>query len=165
MKGIIEVDENIERLLQSWLQLLNEKKNKIKMRLEMEITKYSIENPSKFLFPMLDNKIFENVQFNGQKHFLSKYQYNQMSSKTAVYNKQLKKLQERCGISKVLTTHLSRHTYTGLMIENTGKDIYTISRSLGHSNISTTEHYVSDFLDGRVMSENDEMTKTFKNIY
>lgn len=165
MKGINEVDEKIEKLLQSWLEILNEKKNLIKMKLEIEITKYSLQNPSKFIFPILDNKIFENIQFNGQKHILSKYQYNQMSSKTTIYNKQLKKLQERCGLNKVLTSHLSRHSYTGLMIENTGKDIYTISKSLGHSNISTTEHYVSDFLDGRVISENDEMTKTFKNIY
>ena len=88
-----------------------------------------------------------------------------MSSKTTIYNKQLKKLQERCGLNKVLTTHLSRHSYTGLMIEHTGKDIYTISKNLGHSGLGSTEHYVSDFLDNRVISENDGMTKTFNNIF
>jgi integrase len=165
MKGINKVDENVERLLQTWLELKNEKKNLIKMTLEMKITEYSIKNSSKFIFPILDNKIFENVHFDGQKHILTKYQYNQMSSKTTIYNKQLKKLQKRCGLNKVLTTHLSRHTYTGLMIEHTGKDIYTISRNLGHSGLKNTEHYVSDFLDKRVISENDDMTKTFKNIY
>jgi site-specific recombinase XerD len=165
MKGINKVDKNIEKLLQTWLDLKNEKKNLIKMKLEMEITEYSLKNPSKFIFPILDNKIFENVQFDSQKHTLSKYQYNQMSSKTTIYNKQLKKLQERCGLNKVLTTHLSRHSYTGLMIEHTGKDIYTISKNLGHSGLGSTEHYVSDFLDNRVISENDGMTKTFNNIF
>lgn len=164
MRGINNVDENIERLLQTWLDLKNEKKSIIKMMLEIEITNYSLKNPSKFVFPILDNKIFENVQFDGQKHILSKYQYNQMSSKTTTYNKQLKKLQERCGLNKVLTTHLSRHTYTGLMIEHTEKDIYTISRNLGHNGLKSTEEYVSDFLDNRVISENDGMTKTFNNI-
>lgn len=165
MKGVSKVDENINKTLQNWLELKNEKKNLIKMILIMKITEFSNQNPSKFIFPILDNKIFENVHFDGQKHTLTKYQYNQMSSKTTIYNKQLKKLQIRCGLNKVLTSHLSRHTYTGLMIEHTGKDIYTISRNLGHSGLSTTEHYVSDFLDKRVISENDEMTKTFKNIY
>lgn len=165
MKGINKVDENIESLLQTWLDLKNEKKNLIKMKLEMEITEYSLKNPSKFIFPILDNEIFENVQFDSQKHTLSKYQYNQMSSKTTIYNKQLKKLQERCGLNKVLTTHLSRHTYTGLMIEHTEKDIYTISRNLGHNGIKSTEEYVSNFLDNRVISENDGMTKTFNNIF
>jgi integrase len=164
MKGIGKVDENIERLLQTWLDLKNEKKNLIKMMLEMEIREYSLKNPSKFVFPILDDKIFENVQFGSEKHVLSKYQYNQMSSKTTIYNKQLKKLQERCGLNKVLTTHLSRHTYTGLMIEHTGKDIFTISRNLGHTGLSSTEHYISDFLDNRVISENDEMTKKFNQI-
>lgn len=164
MRGINNVDENIEMLLQTWLDLKNEKKSIIKMMLEIEITNYSLKNPSKFVFPILDNKIFENVQFDGQKHILSKYQYNQMSSKTTIYNKQLKKLQERCGLNKVLTTHLSRHTYTGLMIEHTEKDIYTISRNLGHNGLKSTEEYVSDFLDNRVISENDGMTKTFNKI-
>jgi hypothetical protein len=165
MKGINKVDENIERLLQSWLDIKNEKKNQLKMKLVMEITQYSLKNPSKFVFPILDDKIFENVQFDGQKHTLSKYQYNQMSSKTTIYNKQLKKLQVRCGLNKVLTTHLSRHTYTGLMIEHTGKDIYTISKNLGHTGLSSTEDYVSDFLDNRVISENDDMTKKFNKIF
>lgn len=165
MKGINKVDENIERLLQTWLDLKNEKKNLLKMEIVMKITEYSLKNPSKFVFPILDDKIFENVQFDSQKHTLSKYQYNQMSSKTTIYNKQLKKLQERCGLNKVLTSHLSRHSYTGLMIEHTGKDIYTISKNLGHTGLTSTEHYVSDFLDNRVISENDEMTKKFNRIF
>ena len=165
MKGIIpEIDEKVEKLLQSWLEVLNEKKNLIKIKLMIEITQYSLNNPRKFVFPILDDKIFDDVDFKGDSHFLSKFQYNQMSSKTTIYNKQLKKLQERCGIKKNLTSHLSRHSYTGLMIEITNKDIYTISKSLGHSNISTTENYVSNFLDERVERENDVLDKSFKNI-
>ena len=76
-----------------------------------------------------------------------------------------KKLQEKCEIDIVLTSHLARHSYTSLMIESTDKDIYTISKSLGHANLSTTQHYISEFLDERVFKENDKLNKTFKNIF
>lgn len=161
----VEVDAETLKLLENWLEVLKEKKEWLKMKLIIEISKYGKKNSNKFVFPILDNKIFEDVEFNGEKHILTKYQYNQISSKTTMYNKDLKKLQEKCKIERVLTSHLSRHSYTGLMIEATGKDIYTISKSLGHSNITTTEEYVSHFLEHRVLSENEELNNQFTNIF
>jgi len=153
--------KELEKVLTSWLDVMAKIREKIKMELIIEICIYGKANPEKFIFPLLDDKIFNGIEFNAQKHILSKYQYNQLSSKTAHYNKQLKKLQELCQIDIVFTSHLARHSYTNLMIETTNKDIYTISKSLGHSSLSTTEHYLNEFLTDRINESNDGMNETF----
>lgn len=155
----------LEDFLNQWLKVIDKIKHSLKTALMIEIVSYAKSNPNKFIFPILDNKIFEDVKFNSEKNTLSKYQYNQMSSKTAYYNKQLKKLQEKCGLDIVFTSHLARHSYTGLMIETTNKDIYTISRTLGHSSLSMTEHYVNEFLWERVQESNDNMNNTFLTVF
>ena len=156
--------EELERLYKSWLNVMDEIRDKISSILILQIAVYGKANPKKFIFPILDDKIFSDVLFNAQKHTLTKYQYNQLSSKTAYYNKQLKKLQALCNIDTVFTSHLARHSYTNLMIETTNKDIYTISKSLGHSTLSTTEHYVNDFLYQRIYESNDAMNQTFLTV-
>ena len=162
---VIEGDEKVIRKLENWIEVLNKSKDVMIKRLAIRIVEYSKSNLKKFIFPILDDEVFKDVDFTSEKYTLSKYQFNQMSSKTTVYNKYLKKLQEKCEIDVVLTSHLARHSYTSLMIESTDKDIYTISKSLGHANISTTQHYISEFLDERVFKENDKLNKTFKNIF
>lgn len=155
----------LEDYLNKWLKVISEIKFKLRTALIIEIVNFAKVNSNKFIFPILDNKIFENVKFNSEKNTLSKYQYNQMSSKTAYYNKQLKKLQEKCGLNIVFTSHLARHSYTGLMIETTNKDIYTISKNLGHSSLSMTEHYVDEFLYQRIEESNENMNDTFLTVY
>nr|WP_315241001.1 site-specific integrase [uncultured Flavobacterium sp.] len=154
----------LEDYLNQWLKVINEIKFKLKTLLIVEIVSFAKVNSNKFIFPILDNKIFEDVKFNSEKNTLSKYQYNQMSSKTTYYNKQLKKIQEKCGSDVVFTSHLARHSYTSLMIETTNKDIYTISKTLGHSSLSMTEHYLNGFLWERVDETNNEMNNTFLTV-
>jgi integrase len=165
IQKFIEGDEKFIKELESWFEILNKHKELLVIRLILKIVEYSKSNLKKFIFPILDDEVFKDVDFTSEKYTLSKYQFNQMSSKTTVYNKYLKKLQEKCEIDIVLTSHLARHSYTSLMIESTDKDIYTISKSLGHANLSTTQHYISEFLDERVHKENDKLNKTFKNIF
>ena len=159
-KNIARVKE-LEKLFNGWLDLMRMMRGKVRTVLVLEIVEYARLHPRKFIFPILDNKVFDNVEFTAQKHILSPYQYNQLSSKTAYYNKQLKKLQEICNISTKLTSHLARHSYTSLMIETTDKDIYTISKSLGHNNISTTEHYVNEFLSDRLDADIEKVSEDF----
>lgn len=165
IQKFIDGDEKFIKELESWYDTLNKHKELLITKLIITIVEYSKSNLKKFIFPILDNEVFKDVDFTSEKYTLSKYQFNQMSSKTAVYNKYLKKLQEKCELDVVLTSHLARHSYTSLMIESTDKDIYTISKSLGHANLSTTQHYINEFLDERVHKENDKLNKTFKNIF
>lgn len=60
-------------------------------------------------------------------------------------NRYIKAWAEAAGIRKVVTWHVARHTYATLLIES-GADIYTVQRLLGHTNVSTTQKYakVSD---------------------
>ena len=55
-------------------------------------------------------------------------------------NKNLQRLAVRCGIRIHLTFHVGRHTFATLAL-NRGVPIETLSRILGHTNISTTQIY------------------------
>lgn len=55
-------------------------------------------------------------------------------------NKRLKKFAKRVGINKHITFHTARHTFATMGLTS-GADIYTISKLLGHTKITTTQIY------------------------
>ena len=57
------------------------------------------------------------------------------------YQSCLKALRLRVGISFPFTTHTARHTFATLITLEQGVPIETVSKMLGHSNISMTERY------------------------
>lgn len=67
-----------------------------------------------------------------------------ISAKVALVNKGLRKIKEKLGLSKPLTSHISRHTFAGL-----AKDIHTdnsiLQGLLQHSSLRTTERYMRRF--------------------
>ena len=56
-------------------------------------------------------------------------------------NRELKNIACTCGIDRRLTFHQARHTYASEITLSQGVPIETVSRMLGHSQISTTQIY------------------------
>ncbi len=56
-------------------------------------------------------------------------------------NKELKKIAASCGINRKLVFHCGRHTYASEITLSQGVPIETVSRMLGHSQITTTQIY------------------------
>jgi len=61
-------------------------------------------------------------------------------------NRAIKKWAEAAGIKKKITYHCSRHTF-GVLSLDSGIDIYTISKLMGHTNVTMTQRYakLSDY--------------------
>ncbi|UOE51365.1 tyrosine-type recombinase/integrase [Mucilaginibacter sp. SMC90] len=58
----------------------------------------------------------------------------------ARYNAYLKELTVICGIKRELNTHLARHTFADIMLNN-GVPLEDVSKMLGHKSIRTTLRY------------------------
>ena len=59
----------------------------------------------------------------------------------ATYLSCLKAISLRAGLSLPITTHTARHTFATLITLEQGVPIETVSKMLGHSNVSMTERY------------------------
>lgn len=95
--------------------------------------------------------------------FSSRYDYSdpvflhsQIGSKTAIFNKYLKYIASRAGISKKLTTHIARHSFADIARQKTD-NIYNLSKTLGHSSLKVTEAYLSSFDEKAVDDTLDSM--------
>lgn len=56
-------------------------------------------------------------------------------------NEYLKDIPAVCGIAKVLTYHLARHTFATTVTLNNDVPIESVSKMLGHKNLKTAQHY------------------------
>jgi integrase len=56
-------------------------------------------------------------------------------------NAYLKELADICGISKVLSFHIARHTFATTVTLTNGVPIESVSKMLGHKNLRSTQHY------------------------
>jgi site-specific recombinase XerD len=119
------------------------------------IKDFSFSNPNKFVIPWLNESYFKKVEFNDNT-ILSKQQYNHLQSRITVYNRNLKRLEKLTGTNIRITSHTPRHTYTNLLL-SINTDVYSISKSLGHSNLSITENYLNDFERVKVDGDNTEL--------
>lgn len=67
--------------------------------------------------------------------------------------KPLKKWLSDAGITKKISFHNFRHTYATLQLAN-GTDIYTVSKLLGHKNVSTTQIYTKIMDKNKIVAAN-----------
>jgi integrase len=72
-------------------------------------------------FPMPERTIFD---LGGKSHV----------------NAHMKEWVKESGINKKITFHSSRHTFATSLLTH-GNDLYTVSKLLGHKNVSTTQVY------------------------
>ena len=66
------------------------------------------------------------------------------------------------GITKDFTFHCSRHTFA-VMLLNSGTDIYTVSKLLGHREIATTQIY-AHLVDARKQEAVNKISDIFSNL-
>ncbi len=78
------------------------------------------------------------------------------------YNAYLKEIADLCGIKKVLTSHMARHTFATTVTLSNGVPLETVSKMLGHTKISTTQIYAK-VLDTKVSHDMSTLKSIFAN--
>ncbi len=77
-------------------------------------------------------------------------------------NAYLKEIADLCGIKKRLSTHSGRHTYATIMLTK-GVSIESVSKMLGHTNITTTQIYAK-VLNQKIASEVNKVRGEFDEM-
>jgi len=72
------------------------------------------------------------------KEIWEKYDYHLPTLSNQKYNSYLGEIADVCGIQKHLHSHLARHTFATILL-NSGVDMVSVSKILGHSNSKITE--------------------------
>ena len=79
-------------------------------------------------------------------------------------NKQLKKIATLCGIERRLTFHMSRHTFATETCISNGVPIETVSRMMGHKNVTTTQIYAK-VTNNKIDEDMQALSEKIKNKY
>lgn len=77
-----------------------------------------------------------------------------------ICNLRLKDIAKECGIKHYLTFHQSRHTF-GTLLLSAGIPIESISKMMGHTNISTTQTYAK-VTDDKISEDMDKLIERRK---
>jgi site-specific recombinase XerD len=75
-------------------------------------------------------------------------------------NAYLKEIADVCGINKILTFHIARHTFATTITLSNGIPIESVSKMLGHKNLKTTQHYAK-ILDLKVSNDMQILKEKF----
>ncbi len=73
-------------------------------------------------------------------------------------NSYLKEIGDLCGISKILTFHLARHTFATTVTLANGVPIESVSKMLGHTKITTTQIYAK-VVETKLSEDMNELNK------
>jgi site-specific recombinase XerD len=117
--------------------------------LQSIIDKYAVDlNPDDYLFPLLNtNKDLKDPEVIDQE----------LSSKNAYVNKELNILRKEAKINKRVSFHVARHSYADIARKK-GTDLHSISNSLGHTSLKTTESYLKGL-------DNETTDKAVQSVY
>ena len=84
------------------------------------------------------------------KELWEKYDYKLPVLTNQKYNSYLKELADVCGINKNFHSHLARHTFATILLNN-GVDMVSVSKILGHSNSRITEKTYAQMMPETIM--------------
>jgi integrase len=71
-----------------------------------------------------------------------------------------------CNLESDISSHVSRHSFTNLLLNMDNVNLYDISQSLGHKNISITENYIqSGFNNKKIDYLNKDLDKKHRKKY
>lgn len=114
----------------------NTQKSILQAELQLAILEHyqpGAPDPDAYIFPLLRRRHDSPMTLRAE-----------ISSRNVVVNKNLKKLATMAGIQANLSFHVSRHSFSQYALR-AGLDLYTISKMLGHTDIKTTQAYLSQF--------------------
>jgi integrase len=77
-------------------------------------------------------------------------------------NAYIKEIADLCGITKVLSYHVARHTFATTVTLTNGVPIESVSKMLGHKNINSTQHYAR-IVDKKVGDDMHLLSKKIEN--
>lgn len=79
---------------------------------------------------------------------MNKEQFDTYKSRFTSYNAKLKRMANHYKLSVLdITTHVSRFTFTNILLEIPGLNLNDIRIALGHSNLATTQKYIQTGFD------------------
>ncbi len=96
----------------------------------LEFYKKDDQKDNDYVFGLLENNLDESTE----------YFERQIQSKTAILNKNLKKVALLAGLKINLTNHISRHSYGGIAIEE-NINAFDFSYTMMHSKVQTSDTY------------------------
>ena len=102
-------------------------------------------NTSDYVFPLLSSTDPQTA-------------YNEYLTKLNWYNRALKRLARRAGVSETLTSYTTRHTWATTAYHNR-VELPVISKALGHSSPQTTLTYLREINDHRLMEANSRIVQ------
>lgn len=82
--------------------------------------------------------------------------YNQYKEKLCYYNKVLKQVGEKAGVTRKLTSYVSRHSWAS-MAYDLDTSVSVISKGLGHTSSNTTFVYIKGIDDIRLDEANEKI--------
>ena len=109
---------------------------------------YRVEGskPSDYIFPFLDGRAdyAKSTEIDTMPVDLRGVLFRQIYSKNAILNKYLKKVAQDAGIAKIISFHISRHTFASIARKKAVPS-KVVQEALAHSSLSTTERYLHSF--------------------
>ena len=100
-----------------------------------------------FIFPILDKCDLNNIE---------KVEYTIYIANNKL-NRSIKILAKHAGITKHVSMHIAKHSFASYAVKN-NVNLFHISKLLGHTKLSTTEHYLRDFFQKK---QTDVMNSLF----